>query len=91
MLAFVLSELAVFGGALYLMPRGSLGSRVLVDAVRAIAAALLTAGLFRLIFGISPWLGVPLWVITFSVFSLVVGLVKRDDVEMQAPGKLGRR
>jgi O-antigen/teichoic acid export membrane protein len=80
-LAFVLSEAFVFCGCLYLMPRGSLGSAVVTDGVRAVAAAVLTAASFRLLANVSPWLGIPFCVISFTVLSLALGLVKRADVD----------
>jgi O-antigen/teichoic acid export membrane protein len=83
-LAFVLSEAVIFGGCLYLMPRGSLGSVVFTDGARAIGTAALTAGLFRVLPVISPLLGIPLCVGAFAVFSLAVGLVRRTDVDTMA-------
>ena len=44
-LAFVLSEFVIFGSSLFLMPRGTLGSALVVDGARAIAAAVLTSAL----------------------------------------------
>jgi O-antigen/teichoic acid export membrane protein len=81
-LSFVLSEAVIFSGSLYLMPRGSMGMTALLDALRSLAAAGLTVGAFLLLPGLSPWLGMPLVVIVFTVCSLAVGLVRRGDVDM---------
>jgi O-antigen/teichoic acid export membrane protein len=81
-LAFVLSEAVIFSGCLYLMPRGSLGMGALVDGLRALAAAGLTAGAFLLLPGLSPWVGMPLSVVVFTACSVAVGLVRRGDVDL---------
>jgi O-antigen/teichoic acid export membrane protein len=78
-LAFILSEVAMFGGAIALMPRGTVPRGALVDGARAIAAGGLTAALFRLLPTISPWLAIPLCIIAFTILSLSVGLLRRSD------------
>jgi O-antigen/teichoic acid export membrane protein len=81
-LAFVLSEAVIFSGSLYLMPRGSLGADALLNGLRALAAAGLTAGAFMLLPGLSPFIGMPLAVLVFTGCSVGVGLVRRGDVDL---------
>ena len=81
-LAFVLSEFVVFSGSLFLMPRGSLGWGMVANGCRAVGAAGLTAGLFFALPPLPPWLAIPMCIVVFSVLSVVVGLVRRADVEM---------
>jgi PST family polysaccharide transporter len=89
-LAFVASELVVFGGAVLLLPRAALDPALAGDTVRAVAAALLTLGLFRLLPPLSPVLGIPLCVVAFAGISLGVGLVRRADLPVLL-AILGRR
>jgi O-antigen/teichoic acid export membrane protein len=81
-LAFVLSEIVVFSGSVLLMPRGSVGRPLLVNGSRALGAAVLTAVFFHEIPELPAWLGIPLCVVAFSVLSVVVRLVTREDLEM---------
>jgi O-antigen/teichoic acid export membrane protein len=81
-LAFVLSELVVFVGSLFLMPRGTLGSAHFVDGARALAAAALTAALFHVLPPMPPWLGIPICVFAFAGLSWAVGLVRRADIDL---------
>jgi O-antigen/teichoic acid export membrane protein len=82
--AFAASEFVVFGGALYLMPRGSLEPRIAVDVGRAIASAAATALLFWLLPPLSPVLGIPLCIGTFALASFALGLVSREDLLLMA-------
>jgi O-antigen/teichoic acid export membrane protein len=80
-LAVTLSELVVMASALVLLPRGTLATRAALDTSRALAAAAATALLFRVLPPISPWLGMPLCIATFSAASWLVGLMRRRDVD----------
>lgn len=80
--AFVLSEFLVFGGALFLMPRGSLGPAALVDMGRALAAAGVTLLLFYVLPPLPIYVGIPLCVMAFGICSLALGLLKRRDLEL---------
>ena len=80
--ALAASEVIVFGGALFLLPRGSLGASGVLDVGRAIAAAALTALFFRWIPSLPLYLGLPACVIVFSACSVAVGLVRRGDIEL---------
>jgi O-antigen/teichoic acid export membrane protein len=79
-LAFVLSEVVVFGGALLLMPRGSLRPAVALDIGRAVGAGVITALLFQWLPPIPFYLGIPLCIVTFVLLAKAVGLVRRDDL-----------
>ena len=82
-LAFVLSEIVIFSGAIFLMPRGSLSWAIAADGVRALAAAACTAAVFHFAMpGIPWWLGIPVCVIVFSAFSFALGLVRRTDIAL---------
>jgi O-antigen/teichoic acid export membrane protein len=78
--AFALSELVVFAGAMIVLPRGTLGAGAAVDGVRAVAAAGATAMLFRLLPPLSPWAGMPLCVAAFAAASIAFGLVGRREL-----------
>jgi O-antigen/teichoic acid export membrane protein len=80
-LAFVLSEFVVFASSLFLMPRGTLGSALVVDGARAIAAAALTSALFVVVPPMPSWLGIPICVFAFAALSWAVGLVRRADID----------
>jgi len=80
--AFATSEIVVFGGAIFLMRRGTLGLGVAVDMARALGSA----GLILLLFWWFPPLpflvGVPVCVIAFLLCSVGLGLIRRADVEL---------
>jgi len=80
--SFVACEALLFCGMLLLMPRGTVGLRILTDAGRAIAAALLTALLLRLLPSLSPWLGIPLCIVAYLTATLALGLLQRDDLRL---------
>ncbi len=79
--AFVLSEVVVFCGALYLMPRDTLGWGSVVDMGRALACVVLTALLFLSLPALPIYLAIPACVAAFSICSLAFGLLRRRDVE----------
>lgn len=79
-LANTLSELVLLVGGLFLMPRGTLGTAVFVDAGRALACALLSVFLFSWLPPMSPWVSIPLCILAFSLFSAALGLVRKRDV-----------
>lgn len=80
--AFALSELVVFAGVLYLMPRKSLEPAIAVDVARAVGAALGTGLLVRALPPLTPWLGIPLCVAVFALASVAIGLVTRADLAL---------
>jgi O-antigen/teichoic acid export membrane protein len=80
--AFAASEIVVFAGALWLIPRGSLDLAVAADVGRSVASAAATGLLFHLLPPMSPFLGVPLCVAAFTLFSVPLGLVGRGDLEL---------
>src|SRR5208283_677771 len=69
-LATALSEVVVLVGGLLLMPRGSLAGAVFIDGGRALACVLLTVLLFRWLPALAPWVGIPLCILAFAVFSV---------------------
>jgi O-antigen/teichoic acid export membrane protein len=79
--AFILSEFVVFGGAVFLMPRGTLGRGILVDTGRAVASVAATALLFEALPPLPLFLGIPICVGSFSLCALAVGLLRRRDLE----------
>jgi O-antigen/teichoic acid export membrane protein len=80
--AFGLSELVVFAGALLVMPRGTLDPAIALDALRATGAAAATILLFRLMPEIPPWAGIPLCVVAFAAGSLAFGLLGRRELSV---------
>jgi O-antigen/teichoic acid export membrane protein len=82
MVAFAASEVVVFAGALFLLPRGSVGPAAALDVGRALGSAALTALLVRALPRLPVYLALPLCVIAFSLCSVVLGLVRRTDVRL---------
>jgi O-antigen/teichoic acid export membrane protein len=80
--AFGLSEVVVFAGTLYLMPRGSVEPAIGLDVARAVGAALLTGLVVRVLPAVTPWLGIPLCVALFTGASVALGLVTRADLDL---------
>jgi O-antigen/teichoic acid export membrane protein len=80
--AFVTSEIVVFGGAILLLGRGTLGLDVAVDMARALGSATLTLLLFWWIPPLPFLIGVPVCVIAFLLCSIGLGLVRRADVQL---------
>jgi O-antigen/teichoic acid export membrane protein len=80
--AFALSELVVFAGALMVLRRGTLDSRTLVDVARALGAAAVTIALFRWLPVLPPWMGIPLCLACFTAASLALGLLSGRDVRL---------
>lgn len=78
--SFVVCEVLLCGALLLMMPKGTMGSRVFLDGTRAIAAALATAVGLRVLPQLSPWLGIPLCILGFTLASAAVGLVRPDDL-----------
>jgi O-antigen/teichoic acid export membrane protein len=77
--AFALSELVVFAGAVLVL-REALEPGTALDAARAVAAAAVTILLFQRLPPIPSWAGLPLCVAVFAAASLAVGLVRRRDL-----------
>jgi len=82
--AFALSELVVFAGAVMVMRRGTLEPGTALDALRALAAGGLTVLLFRLAPPVPAWLGIPLCVAVFAAASMALGLVSRRELAVLA-------
>jgi O-antigen/teichoic acid export membrane protein len=80
--AFATSEAVVFAGALFLLPRGSLGTTAALDVGRALGSAALTALLFWFLPPVPIYVGLPACVLAFSLCSIALGLVRRDDVRL---------
>ena len=78
--AFALSELVVFAGAIIDLPRGTLGLAAVLDVVRALGAAGATILLFHLVPPVPPWVGIPLCIAAFGAASFAVGLARRRDL-----------
>ena len=78
--AFALSELVVFAGALLVLRRGTLQAATALDVARALGAAAATVALFRFMPAVPPWIGIPLCVAAFGVVSLALGLARARDL-----------
>jgi len=80
--AFVASEVVVFGGAIFLLPRGCLGFGVGIDVARALGSAALTLLLFRWMPRLPFLLALFICVVGFLFFSLALGLIRRTDAQL---------
>jgi O-antigen/teichoic acid export membrane protein len=81
-LAFLLSEVCVFGGAIILMPKGSLGKGAILDVVRALGAAALTVLVLHALPALPLFVGIALCVLLFGVSSVILGLIRKNDLAM---------
>jgi O-antigen/teichoic acid export membrane protein len=77
--AFLASELCVFVGALYFMPKGSLGRKAIVDVARALASAGVTLLFLRSLPALPLYASVPACVLVFAGSSIAFGLVRSGD------------
>jgi hypothetical protein len=77
--AFALSELVVFAGAVGVLRRRALEPAMALDVVRALAAAAATLLLFHLLPPLPPVAGMPVCVAAFAAASLAFGLARPDD------------
>jgi O-antigen/teichoic acid export membrane protein len=81
-ISFVVSEIVVFGGALLLMPRGTIGMHVAMDLGRALGSAGVTGLVFHWMTPLPFYVGVPACVAVFAVVSFLFGLLRRSDVQL---------
>ncbi len=88
--SFAVCEVLLFSAVLLLMPRGTVGARILTDAARAVASAVATALALRLVPSLSPWLGIPLCVLVYTAATLGFGLLHTEDLRMLSR-VIGRR
>jgi O-antigen/teichoic acid export membrane protein len=79
--ATVIGEVLMVGTAGFLI-REAIDRSAISDACRGLIVGGATILLFRLLPAISPFLGIPLCVIVFAGLSLLIGALKRSDVEM---------
>lgn len=80
--AFVISEVVVFGGALFALGPGTLGVSGAIDMGRALGTAALTLLLFWCLPRLPFLIGVPVCVVVFAICSIALGLVRREDVQL---------
>ena len=78
--SFVVCEALLFSGLLLLMPRGTVGAGILRDVAQALAAALGTAGALHVLPPVSPWLGIPLCVLVYTGATVLLGLLRPNDL-----------
>jgi O-antigen/teichoic acid export membrane protein len=81
-LAFVASEVVVFGGAAWMLPRGSLGLPAALDVARALATAGISALLFAWFPPLPLFVGAPACVLAFAASAVGLGLLRRDDLAL---------
>lgn len=80
--SFVVSEIVLVAGAMYLLGRKCLGPEILIDMARALGSAAFTLLLFWWMPPLPFLIGVPVCVIAFSLCSFGFGLVRRSDVQL---------
>jgi O-antigen/teichoic acid export membrane protein len=79
--AFAGTELFMFAGVFYLLPRGLLSPLLALDVGRAAVASAGTLLLFRVLPPLTAWVGMPLCVLVFLGLAAAVGLVRRAELE----------
>jgi hypothetical protein len=62
--------------------RGTLELAMALDVVRSLAAAGMTILLFGVIPPLSPWVGIPLCVVAFTLATLALRLVRWSDLSL---------
>ena len=80
--AFVLSEFVVLAAAIVVLRRRTLEPAMALDIARALGAVGATLLMFRLIPGVSPWVGVPLCIAGFGAASFALGLIGPRDLAL---------
>ncbi len=80
--AFVASEVLVFGGGIVLLRHKAIAPEVWADMARALGSAALTLLFFWCMPTLPFLVGAPVCVIAFSLCSVGLGLVRRDDIEL---------
>jgi O-antigen/teichoic acid export membrane protein len=78
--AFALSELIMFAGLIAMMPRGVLRLESIVEAAKAIGAAVVTLVLLRSIPALPPAAGIPVNVVVFFAVAFALKLVDSSDL-----------
>lgn len=81
MYAMVLGELVMVVSAGFLI-REVVDARMISYVCRALVAGVVTVLLFRFLPALSPFLAIPLCVLVFAGLSLLVGAVRRSDVDI---------
>jgi O-antigen/teichoic acid export membrane protein len=81
MYALAIGELLMLVVSVILI-RDALGSRTVGDALRCVLAGAATMLLFRMLPAFSPFLAIPLCVLVYGGLSLLVGAVRRSDIQM---------
>lgn len=80
--AFALSELVVFVGVLFIIPRGTFDADVPRDFARALTAGGATALAIGALPPLAPLLAIPLCITLFGACSFALGLIRRDDLAL---------
>lgn len=80
-LSLACGELVMVGAAVYLI-RDFLGKGMLVDVIRGLAAGVVTIAVMRWLPPVTPFIGIPICVLMFAAVAVVLGSVKRADVEL---------
>jgi O-antigen/teichoic acid export membrane protein len=81
-LAFCGSEVAMLCFALWLVPRGALAPSLLLDSGRAVAAGAGSLALVLLLPPLSPFVQLPICVVSYFALALLLGLLRRSDLEL---------
>jgi O-antigen/teichoic acid export membrane protein len=81
--SFVACEPLLFSGMLFLIPREARRS-LLLNGARAIASAILTGALLRLVPNLTPWGAIPLCIAVYTGTTVAVGLLRTEDLRRLA-------
>ncbi|MEJ2229349.1 MAG: flippase, partial [Alphaproteobacteria bacterium] len=80
--AFVISEIVLVAGAMYMLRQKCLGSDILIDMARALGAASVTLAFFWWLPPLPFLIGVPVCIIVYLLCSIGLGLIQRSDVQV---------
>jgi O-antigen/teichoic acid export membrane protein len=80
--AFVISEIVLVAGAMYMLRRKCLGLDILIDMARALGAASITLAFFWWLPPLPFLIGVPACIIVYLLCSIGLGLIQRSDVQL---------
>ncbi len=90
MYAMAVGELPMFAVSVYLL-RNAFDAGTISDVLRSLATGAATIALFHFLPQQSPFLEIPLCVAVFGVLSLVLGAVRKSDLEALLPARFRER
>ena len=83
-IAFGSTEVLMLIAFIWLLPRGAVGIGALLDSLRVLVAAGVTALIISALPSFTPWLAVPATIALYIGLGLASGLIRKTELEMAA-------